>query len=249
MSWPPRARRWACAAPGSLSTPNQRITLQIQGQWVRARRYRSHRRGAAQQSENVTLGDVADVSKRQNRPSAAPRSMALPGVIMNIDEEYGANTLEVTRGNRTGARRSPAPSQRRDGVILHGRPVPPSQFHHSGDRQSALVPDHRRGTGGRRSVPVPVRPAHGGDLLTAIPISLLAAVVVVQHFGITLNTMTLGGLAIALGEVVDDAVIGVENIFRRLRENIRLPNRGRRRRSFWKRPSRCAAPLSTRPSP
>src|SRR6202035_1244352 len=52
-----------------------------------------------------------------------------------------------------------------------------------------------------------------------IPISLLAAVVVVQHFGVTLNTMTLGGLAIALGEVVDDAVIDVENIYRRVREN------------------------------
>ncbi|HEV2334668.1 MAG TPA: efflux RND transporter permease subunit, partial [Stellaceae bacterium] len=57
---------------------------------------------------------------------------------------------------------------------------------------------------------------------TAIPISLLAAVVVVQYFGVTLNTMTLGGLAIAVGEVVDDAVIGVENITRRLRENKRL---------------------------
>ena len=55
----------------------------------------------------------------------------------------------------------------------------------------------------------------------AIPISLLAALVTAQQFGITLNTMTLGGLAIALGEVVDDAVIGVENIARRLRENKR----------------------------
>ncbi len=55
--------------------------------------------------------------------------------------------------------------------------------------------------------------------LTAIPLSLLAAIFVLWALDLGLNTLTLGGLAIALGEVVDDAVIDVENIFRRLREN------------------------------
>src|SRR5205085_11798964 len=55
--------------------------------------------------------------------------------------------------------------------------------------------------------------------LTAIPLSLLTAIGLMEKFGIGLNTITLGGLAIALGEVVDDAIIDVENIFRRLREN------------------------------
>ncbi len=55
----------------------------------------------------------------------------------------------------------------------------------------------------------------------AIPLSLLAAVVVLNALGATLNAMTLGGLAIAIGEVVDDAVIDVENISRRLRDNRR----------------------------
>ena len=55
--------------------------------------------------------------------------------------------------------------------------------------------------------------------LTAIPLSLLTAIILLDKFGVTLNTITLGGLAIAIGEVVDDAIIDVENIFRRLREN------------------------------
>lgn len=55
--------------------------------------------------------------------------------------------------------------------------------------------------------------------LTAIPISACAAVLVLHAMGQTINTMTLGGLAIAIGELVDDAVVGVENVFRRLRQN------------------------------
>ncbi|MEX0715629.1 MAG: efflux RND transporter permease subunit [Planctomycetaceae bacterium] len=55
--------------------------------------------------------------------------------------------------------------------------------------------------------------------LTAIPLSLVITAVVFAAFGQSINTMTLGGIAVALGELVDDAIVDVENIFRRLREN------------------------------
>jgi CzcA family heavy metal efflux pump len=65
--------------------------------------------------------------------------------------------------------------------------------------------------------------------LTAIPLSLLATILVMKSFGATINTMTLGGMAIAIGALVDDAVILVENVFRRLRVNSLHPEDKRKK--------------------
>ncbi len=59
--------------------------------------------------------------------------------------------------------------------------------------------------------------------LTAIPLSLAVTALVFSAFGMTVNTMTLGGIAVAIGELVDDAIVDVENVFRRLRENRARP--------------------------
>ncbi len=64
--------------------------------------------------------------------------------------------------------------------------------------------------------------------LLAIPISLVVAILTLRAFGFSINTMTLGGMAIAIGALVDDAIIDVENIIRRLRENMAKPDGERR---------------------
>ena len=67
-----------------------------------------------------------------------------------------------------------------------------------------------------------------GISVLAIPLSLAVAVLAMKALGVTINTMTLGGMAIAIGALVDDAIIDVENVFRRLKENRLKPETERR---------------------
>src|SRR5262249_30558488 len=135
--------------------------------------------------------------------------------------QYGANTLEVTRAVER-ALDDMRPMLEQQAVTLYPRLHRPATFIETalGNLRVSLL------LGG--VLVALVLFAFLGHIRTAlislmaIPLSPRSAVIVLTRLGFTLNTMTLGGLAIAIGEVVDDAIVDVENIVRRLRENERL---------------------------
>ncbi|MYN16787.1 AcrB/AcrD/AcrF family protein [Rugamonas sp. FT107W] len=202
---------------GFIENANQRITLQTDGQGTTpealAQTVLRWSNGAA-----VRLGDVATVRYGAAPAVGGASIMGQPGVMLVVESQYGANTLDVTAG-LDQAMAVLAPALSRQGIELRQDVFRPANFIQSATRHlgTALL------VGGVLVVAVlflfllNLRTA--AISAVAIPLSLLAAVIVLHHFRIPLNTMTLSGLAIALGEVVDDAVIDVENIYRRLREN------------------------------
>jgi len=202
---------------GFVDTPNQRIVLQTEGQSLTAAQLADtvlvHHRGS-----NVTLGDVAHVMDAPTPAIGAAAIRGKLGVILTIDSAYGSNTLEVTHSIDKAVSELRA-SLEAQGISIHPEVFRAADFidvalHNV--RDSLLI-------GGVLVVVVlflflfNFRTA--AISCTAIPLSLLAAVIALDKTGLSLNTMTLGGLSIAIGEVVDDAVIDVENIYRRLREN------------------------------
>ncbi len=207
---------------GFIDTPNQRIVLQTEGQTITsaqlARAVLLHQNGA-----NLTLGDVARVVDAPEPPIGGASVMGQPAVMLMVSSQYGANTLDVTRVLES-ALAELHPALAAQGIAIHADIFRPANFivkALQNIRTSLLV--------GSALVVLVLflflfnfRTA--AISCTAIPLSLLSAVIVLNQLGFSLNTMTLGGLAIAIGEVVDDAVIDVENIYRRLRLNRSSPN-------------------------
>jgi CzcA family heavy metal efflux pump len=202
---------------GLVDTENQRIVLRIEGQSLLpdqlANTVLIHQKGTS-----VTLGDVANVVEASPFPIGASSIMGKPGIVLVVSAQYGANTLQVTQGlNR--AVNELQPMLQREDITLNPDLFRPASFIRTAVHNvlSALV------IGAILVIIIlflflfNLRTA--AISFTAIPLSLLTAITVLEHLGFTFNTMTLGGLAIAIGEVADDAVIDVENIFRRLREN------------------------------
>ena len=206
---------------GFVDTRNQRIVFQTEGQSLKPdaiARTVLLSRGAA----SVTLGNVADVVEAPEPPIGGAAIEGKPGVILNLAEQYAADTLKVTQ-DVEAALEELRPGLKADGITLHSDLFRPANFINvaTGNVRDSLL------LGGVLVIVVlflflfDLRTA--AISCTAIPLSLLAATLVLERMGASLDTMTLGGLAIALGVVVDDAVIDVENIVRRLRENRRLP--------------------------
>lgn len=164
----------------------------------------------------VALRDVADIVLVAAPQFGDALIMGKPGVLISMSSQYGANTLEASRAvAATLAELKPALDAQ--GVKLYPALHRPANF-----IEVALAGMSKDLIVGSLMIAF-VLFAFLRDLRTAlitfvsIPLSLLAALIVLDKMGGTINTMTLGGLTVALGVVVDDAVVGVENIVRRLR--------------------------------
>lgn len=202
---------------GYIQNDNQRIILNSQGQTTNP-----------QQLANITLlrklgrtiriSDVAEVTEGAAPSISAAAVNGKPAVYLSVQGQLGANVYALTKQlERKLADIKPSLSTQK--VTLHEGLFRPANFIETAIH--SLRTDILIG-----SVLVTlvlfiflfnVRTAVISA--TAIPLSLLTAIVVLYQYGVGLNIMVLGGLAIALGEVVDDAIIDTENIFRRLREN------------------------------
>lgn len=207
----------AVAGAGFVENRDQRIIRHTEAQALTAaalaKTVVTRRDGA-----DILLGDVATVTTAAAPPIGAASINGQPGVILLVTEQYGANTLDVTR-RLEQAIKELRPTLERQHIKLYADLFRPANYiltalHNV--RQAMAI-------GGGLVVVVLVlflfNLRTAAISVAAIPLSLLTAVTVLTELGFSLNIMVLGGLAVAIGQVVDDAIVDVENILRRLREN------------------------------
>lgn len=202
---------------GFIENKNQRIVLNTEGQSTTPEKLALvtllHKNG-----QTIRLGDIGKVVYGAAPSISAAAINEEGGVYLSVQGQLGANTHGVTLAVER-ALKELEPNLTAEHIKLHQGLFRPANFIEvaiSGVRADILI-------GSVLVITIlflflfNVRTAFISA--TAIPLSLLTAIVVMSYFNIGLNIMVLGGLAIALGEVVDDAIIDTENIFRRLREN------------------------------
>ncbi len=209
------------AGTGFVKTPNQHILVQTDAQPHSpgdvGRGLLAYREGRA-----IRISDVATVAEDAAPSIGAAAINGKPGVFMMVQGQLGANTHAVTQ-DLEAALAELQPLLEKEQVQLHPNLFRPANF-----IETAVRNVQRDILIGSMLVVVVLflflfNARTAVICATAIPVSLLAAVLVLDYFGVSLNIMVMGGLAIALGEVVDDAIIDTENIFRRLRLNRSAP--------------------------
>jgi CzcA family heavy metal efflux pump len=205
----------AAAAGGFIDSPNQRIAVRhraaVETPDDLADTVVTFRNGAP-----LRLGDVADVRIGNPPPIGDAVINDGPGLLLIVEKQPTGNTLEVTR-NVEAALKTLMPA-------LKGIDVDPTIFRPASFIERSLDNlKHSMWVGCGLVVAILVLFLFDWRTslisLVAIPLSLISATLILISLGLTINTMVLAGLVIAMGEVVDDAIIDVENIVRRLRLN------------------------------
>jgi CzcA family heavy metal efflux pump len=204
---------------GFIDTPNQRFAITHRSAVATARDLERIvvRPGAG---APIRLGDVTTVTEGFPPPIGDAIINNVPGLLLIVEKQLGANTLEVSRGVEAALENlRPA---------LGDLQVDPTIFRPATFIEMSLRNLNRALIIGCVLVVlvlIAFLAAWRTALISsvAIPLSLLGAAWFLRYQGGTFDTMVLAGLVIALGEVVDDAIIGVENIVRRLRLNRQLP--------------------------
>ncbi len=202
---------------GFIQNNNQRIIVNTEGQTTNvqmlAKAVITHKNG-----QSISLGDIGQVVEGAAPSISSAAINQETGIYLSVQGQLGANTHAVTQAIEA-AMQEIKPALKKEQVTLHEGLFRPANFIDTaieGVRSDILI-------GSILVIAIlflflfNIRTAFISA--TAIPLSLLTAIVVLGYFKIGLNIMVLGGLAIALGEVVDDAIIDTENIFRRLKEN------------------------------
>lgn len=170
----------------------------------------------------VTLGDIATVKIGGKSPKLGTASeRTKPAVLITVTKQPDTSTEKLT--------------EKLDEIVVDLRKNLPADVHVSTDifRQSHFIDNSINNV--KKSL------LEGSFFvvivlflflmnirttvisLVALPLSLLVSIIVLHYMGLTINTMSLGGMAIAIGSLVDDAIVDVENVYKRIRENRLLP--------------------------
>ena len=173
----------------------------------------------------VLVNDIAEVKIGAAVKMGYASQNAKPSIILSISKQPNTNTLNLTENiekNLDALRKTLPPDVTLDSKIFRQADFIEKSVYNV---QRALIE-------GSVFVIVILFLFLGSFRTTiisviAIPISLLGAIIVLKLLGLNINTMTLGGMAIAIGSLVDDAIIDVENVYKRLRQNHKLPKKER----------------------
>lgn len=202
---------------GFIESANQRIVIGAQGQPKNPGQL-AEAVIAMREGRVIRIGDVARVVEGAAPSIGAALIDGKPGVFLMVQGQLGANVRSTTLALEAAIEEL-KPLFEAERVTLHPGLFRPANF------IDTAVDNVQRDILIGSALVIAVlflflfNARTAFICATAIPVSLIGAVLVLDHIGVALNIMVLGGLAIALGEVVDDAIIDTENIFRRLRQN------------------------------